>query len=103
MAQTVKVYIVTRDSEFLVVPPAVALTHNDSFQIVNLTDQDFEWSMGPEPFGAPIDHEPVKKGANPAKPVKTNKLLAFYSYELATKIGGKKARGNSDPIIIIDG
>lgn len=103
MAKTESVYVVDDGGTLLVVPPVVVLANNDSLRVVNLTNQDAAWIVGPEPFGGAVAEIVKAQKAHPAKQVRTTKKLAVYHYQITALQTGQKAKGNSDPMIIVDG
>ena len=101
---TIRVYVY-KDSGFIdsykVYPPIVVLSGNDKFELVNTVDNHDAFLTVPrDPFqGGPINNEKVvPKGRSGLKTPKN--ALAAVEYEV--KVDGKKASGNSDPVIIID-
>ena len=101
---TIRVYEY-KDSGFIdsykVYPPIVVLSGNDKFELVNTVDNHDAFLTVPKnPFqGGPISGEKVlPKGRSGLKTPKN--ALAAVEYEV--KVDGKKASGNSDPVIIID-
>ena len=101
---TIRVYVY-KDSGFIdsykVYPPVVVLSGNDKFELVNTVDNhDAFLTVPKDPFqGGPINGEKVlPKGRSGLKTPKN--ALAAVDYEV--KVDGKKASGNSDPVIIID-
>jgi hypothetical protein len=96
---------VYKDSGFIdsykIYPPVVIVTKNDTFELVNTVDNhDAEFTVpsqfdynGPQP-------EKIKPGKKSSKTLKNNAVVAAVEYEV--KVDGHKAKGNSDPVIIID-
>jgi len=120
MAHEVKKAYVYKDSddEFRVFPPVIVLgagapgNNPDKFQLINTTDEDLIWHVGPGAFnaGGPTNEgvdkkKPPQGGGNP-KPGKGAEYAPVedgsYSYVVIMLGSGKKAKGNSDPVIIID-
>ena len=101
-----KVTVVFKDGEFFVDPPVVTLKFRpsggaDTLKLSNRTDEDLIWNLeDPSPFGAPI-LELVKKGRVSADR-KAKKAPGTYSYQVLLVRSGRKAKGNSDPVIIIE-
>ena len=108
MAET-KVYVVARDGEFFVFPPAIVLTDDDVLKIMNMTKEDLAFVVPTnDPFGTDVCDVVKKKGSNQphggrqvAKGQKQKPDV--YTYQITMLQSGKKAKGNSDPMIIIDG
>ena len=99
---TIRAYVYKQDGIFdsyRVFPPVVILGKNDEFELVNVTDKDADLKIPAGPFGEPIS-ETVKKNGKHSTPKKPKDGLFVVEYEV--KVDGKKAEGNSDPVIIID-
>lgn len=100
-----KVNVVFRNGDFFVVPPRVTLKSRgtgdgDELTLENQTDEDVIWSLDdPAPFGAPI-REIVTSGQLSAP--KSARTAGEFAYQVLMTKSGKKARGNSDPVIIIE-
>jgi hypothetical protein len=101
---TIRAYVY-RDAGFIdsykVYPAIVVLSRNDKFELVNtVDDHDAFWTVPKDPFsGGPINNEKVSPKSRSSQ--KTPKeILIAVEYEV--KVNGKKASGNSDPVIIID-
>lgn len=108
--KTVKVHVVERNSEFLVWPPIVELEQGDSLEIVNTTAEDLAWAVPAGAFGPDAWAEAVQKrggkGHTPKQvPPRGGNQSATpgpYEYQIVMLKSGKKAKGNSDPMVIID-
>lgn len=98
------------DGEYRVFPPAVVLKGNEELEITNTTDEDLEWwvkdqnsdALNPK-RGKVGKHKKTTKGeAGKAKP--HNEPTAYpYIVEMTLADATKeKAKGNSDPVIIIE-
>lgn len=102
MANKVRVFIfkTTDDmgnTEYRAYPGVVVLEHNDVFELVNFADNQADWKVPAGPFGGAVN-ETVAKGNGKNKTA--SGAPGAYPYEVV--VNGKKAKGNSDPIIIID-
>ena len=103
-----RVQIIERDGEFYADPPYVELdpgsANNSKMKIVNRTDQECTWVVTSTTlFQGGIVAEPVAaKGLSTLKTVANAAAPGVYEYQVIMK-NGKKAKGNSDPVIIIDG
>lgn len=101
---TIRVYVY-RDPGFIdsykVYPPIVVLSGNDKFELVNtVDDHDAFLTIPKDPFeGGPINGEKVPKKSRSSQKTPKDALVAV---EYEVKVDGKKASGNSDPVIIID-
>jgi hypothetical protein len=101
-----KVTVVFKDGEFFVDPPVVTLKFRsrgdaDTLKLSNRTDESLVWNVeDAAPFGAPV-LELIKKGkVSHVKSAK--KAPGTYAYQVLLVKSGEKARGNSDPVIIIE-
>lgn len=101
-----KVFVVPRKDGFVVLPPVVNLefqgSQGDELRLVNKTEEDLIWIVADSrPFGAPV-LELVGAGrtseAHQAAEVESN----IFEYQVIMTRSGRKARGNSDPVIIIE-
>ena len=103
MAKKVRVYVYLETEhidEYRVYPGVVVLEKNDELELVNVSGDEATWKMPAGPFSgeAVTEKVPNKKG-------KTKKVLAdaeAQAVEYVVLVKGKKAQGNSDPVIIID-
>jgi hypothetical protein len=103
MAQK-KVTVLLMDGKFIVDPPVVRLklrkSGADRLKLSNDTNEDLIWNLeNPEAFGAPI-LEIVK--SKKASKEKTARTIGEYPYQVLMIRSGKKGKGNSDPVIIIE-
>ena len=103
MAKKVRVYVYKETEsieEYRVYPGIVVLEKNDDLELVNVSGDTAIWTMPAGPFS----HLPVTEPV-PNKHGKTKKVLAdaeAQAVEYVVEVNGKKAKGNSDPVIIID-
>jgi hypothetical protein len=102
-----KVHVTESDGEYRVHPPLVELdgAAGDQMVIKNNTDDDLVIYVGAKVFHAT---DPV------AKPIEAGKKVTLtavtqgagnsnaYSYQVIAPKSGKKAKGNSDPVIIVE-
>ena len=93
----------TSDGEFHVFPPVVALKQGvDNLNVINSSDEDLAWNApagafnNTDPDGDFVGKGKSKKGANKAA------TKGAYSYAVFMLGSGKKAKGNSDPMIIVE-
>lgn len=100
---TIRAYVYKQDGIFdsyRVFPPVVILRKNDDFELVNVVkDKEANLKIPAGPFGEAIT-ETVPGNGQRSTPKKPKDGLFVVEYEV--KVGGKKAEGNSDPVIIID-
>lgn len=103
-----RVHILERDGEFLVLPTMIEMTTADNLRIVNQTQEDLIWIVSPAatgPFGNAQVADVVKAKGGPLhipKAASNAAALGVYEYQIIMLKSGKKAKGNSDPVIIID-
>jgi hypothetical protein len=106
-----KVNVFERGGEYVADPPIIELSGADTLRIINHTDEDLVWRVNDNTAfqgGNPILETVPKRGANgpgssPAKNVaNTANLFVAVSYQLIGVNTGKKAKGNSDPVIIVE-
>ena len=98
MAQ-VRAYVYHDGVVFRVYPPVVILKEGDKFELVNTVDEDCTWSVPAGPFeGGKVSVKVDKKSKSAAKVA--GRGPAGTTYEVT--FGLMKAKGNSDPVIIID-
>jgi len=103
MAKKVRVYVYKKTEgidEYRVFPGVVVLEKNDDLELVNVSGNVAIWRMPAGPFS----NLPVTESV-PNKHGKTKKVLAnadAQAVEYEVLVNGKKAKGNSDPVIIID-
>ena len=106
---TKKVHVFENEGEYRVHPPAVTLDgsggNTDDLDIVNHTGEEIIFYFGPGLFASTALFDTVaKNGGNK----KTNKAKSQGSsgkaaaYKIFGVESGKKAKGNSDPVIIIE-
>jgi len=90
------------DGEFQVYPPVVvvSLGNNDTVTLVNHADEDLGWLAPKGLFTTTVSHhdEVGKGGGKKAKAVKKE---GAYNHMVLME-SGKKAKGNSDPVIIVE-
>jgi hypothetical protein len=102
---TKKAYVYKVDDVFTpyrVFPPVVVLTRNDKFELVNtVDDHDAVWSV-PDGFFEGDSINDRKIGRRSTSGEKTPKSNSRLSTQYAVEVDGKRATGNSDPVIIID-
>ena len=95
------------DGVYHVHPPVVVLSKTgnvvDKFELVNVTGADFVFGIEEgafNPVGNGPEAKPLKKNSK-VGPL-TPQVSGAYSYSVVATKTGKKAKGNSDPVIIID-
>jgi hypothetical protein len=101
---TIRAYVYKETSgidSYKVYPAIVVLGKNDKFELVNVVDDhDAFLTIPKDPFeGGPIKEEKVSPRGRSSQKTPKNTLIAV---EYQVKVSGKKASGNSDPVIIID-
>ena len=100
---TVKAYVFehTRDDgsvEFRIYPPLVVLAPGDTLEFENLTEVEWDWDCPSQAAKGKVPK--AKKTPVFTVPPGTPKQAAPCTM---TGPGGRKAKGLSDPMIIIDG
>jgi hypothetical protein len=105
---TKKVHVFENDGEYRVHPPTVELDgsggNTDDLDIVNHTGEELLFYFGPGLFDNGAHSATIPKNGNK----KTNKAKSQGSkgkaatYKIFGVDSGKKAKGNSDPVIIIE-
>lgn len=99
---TKRAYVYKDGLDYKVSPAVVILKKTDRFQLVNTTGDDATWTVPVEIFDTPIKKEPLtknsKSGEKKPKPSLTKPVGVGYE----VKFGLARAKGNSDPVIIID-
>ena len=86
---------------YKVFPPLLVLSKNDKFELVNMvSDHDAFLTVPGDPFdGGKIQGEKISPRSRSSQKTPKDMLIAV---EYEVKVDGKKASGNSDPVIIID-
>jgi hypothetical protein len=120
MARSRKVHVVERNGEFFVEPPVidlngVAVPANggqgqpgqpaETLRLVNHTDEDLLWVVADATLfnGGAFTLQVSAKSMSPVKtPVNTQGFAGFTRYQVLMLQSGKKAKGNSDPVIIVE-
>jgi hypothetical protein len=103
MAQK-KVSVLLKDGKFVVDPPVVILksrkSGGDELKLSNRTDEGLVWILeDPAAFGEPILEIVKSKKTSQGW---TAKHVGEYPYQVLMIRSGKKGKGNSDPVIIIE-
>ena len=83
-------------------PAVVILKKTDKFQLVNTTDDNLTWTVPVEIFDAPIKKEPLTKNSRSGEKIPKSSLNKPVGVAYEVKFGLARAKGNSDPVIIID-
>ncbi len=103
MAATKKVNVVERGGEFLVLPPMIEISLNgggaaDKLKIKNHTNEALVW-ISPE-FG--VTELVLAHTESSIKSPAATTTPGAYDYQIFMVSSSKKAKGNSDPMVIID-
>jgi hypothetical protein len=98
-----KIHVFDRAGEFVVEPAMTEITNaTDIVRLVNNTTEDLVWKVDdPIPFGA-IILEVVQAGKMSGAKNAVAGVNSRSDFQVLMVKSGKKARGNSDPTIIID-
>jgi len=103
MAKKVRVYVYKKTEgfdEYRVFPAVVVLEKNDDLELVNVSGDVAIWRMPAGPFSNLPVTESVPNKHGKTKTVLANATAQAVEYEVL--VDGKKAKGHSDPVIIID-
>ena len=103
MAKKVKVYVFKETAgidSYRVYPGIVVLAKNDELELVNVSGADAHWKVPAGPFSEAPSNDLVKNKHGKTKTVPNT--AAAQAVEYVVEVDGKKAHGNSDPVIIID-
>jgi hypothetical protein len=104
-----KVVVYESECEFLVYPPVVVLDGGagEQVEIVNYSEEDAVWFVGPgllDSGNTVVKDVPKKGGKSGPKKAKSqgkgNTKASAYTVLMVPS--GKKAKGNSDPMIIVE-
>ena len=99
---TKRAYVYKEGLEYKVSPAVVILTKTDKFELVNTTDDDATWTVPVEIFDKPITREPLAKNSKSGEKKPKSSLNKPVGVGYEVKFGIARAKGNSDPVIIID-
>ena len=109
MAKKVRVHVYESDSEFRVFPPVIELDASgpkDDLDFVNHTAEDMVCYFDAGLLGAGAISEAVGKQGGKSGIKKPHSQgagnLKIAKYQVFMVQSGKKAKGNSDPVIIIE-
>ena len=100
-----RVMVFDRGGELVVEPPVAELTGGDAMRIVNNTDDDLVWIVGDATIfngGAVLETITARKLSSPKTAVNTANFAATAAYQLISIKSGRKGKGNSDPVIIVE-
>jgi hypothetical protein len=105
MPKKKKVFVVRRNDEFFVIPPVIDLEfkggNGDELKLQNKTDEDLLWVVSDAiAFGNAVQEIVAAKGTSTAKTAQN--VSDLFEYQVLMLKSGKKAKGNSDPVIIIE-
>jgi len=94
------------EGELRVYPPVIVLAAGtDDLEIVNSSNENVEVNIPDGVFQGNNGNPPIKEKVNPGKSAKSAKAVGTAQAAVYTVTGlssKKKAKGNSDPVIIID-
>ncbi len=107
MAATKRVNIFQIDGEYRVHPPVIELDGGagDRLSVRNTTGDDIVVFVAPKAFHATDSVSlvvPSGKEKNMASVSQGAGVVNVFSYQVLTLKEGKKAKGNSDPVLIIE-
>ena len=98
-----KVYVYKETAgidEYRVYPGIVILQKNEDFEFVNVSGDEATLKIPAGPFSDQPSDDKVKNREKNTKKVPNSAEAQAVEYQVFVK--GKKAKGNSDPVIIID-
>lgn len=97
------------DGEFRVFPPVLVMqgsprrANTDEVELINHTDEDLFWTVPAGVFDPAAGHaEKIDKGLTSAAAKKARNASVAANYVVFMTGSGKKAKGNSDPVLIIE-
>ena len=100
------------DGEFRVYPPVIVVDaangagNRDDVEFVNHTTEDMVYFAGPGVFSAAPEGAPAAKNGGKSGAKKSHSSGAgqtkLHTYQAFIVQSGKKAKGNSDPVLIVD-
>ena len=100
----VKVQVVERGGEFFVVPPTVVAEKSDNLVVNNTTTVGLAFVMQGVPngpYGSVNKIEEIAAKSKKSMPIGGGAVDGEYMFQIVM-LNGKKAVGNSDPVLIID-
>lgn len=96
------------DGESRVFPAVLVIQGNgnaantDEVELINHTDEDLFWTVPAGVFDVVAHNEPISKGMASAAAKKARAASVAANYVVYMLGSGKKAKGNSDPVLIIE-
>jgi len=107
--KNIHVYVYESDGELRVHPPLVTADSNgpDKLVLHNNTNEDLVFCFGPKSLHAtdPTFHGVNSKGTATTGPVKSQGgagSAEMFPFQVVAFRAGKKAKGNSDPMLIVE-
>ena len=105
-----RVNVFERGGEYVVDTPILEVGGADTVRIINHTDEDLIWRVNDNTVftgGNPVLETVPKRGNGPGSSaaknvVNTANFFVAVSYQLIGVNTGKKAKGNSDPVLIVE-
>lgn len=102
----VKVHVYeSSDNEYQVEPKLVELnvTNGDTMKVKNHSNDDLFFYAVAGPFGTGPEGKPLKaKATITLTPVAQAQSGTMYAYQVINPKNGKKAKANSDPVMIVE-
>lgn len=103
-----KTHVVKRGEEPCVLPPMADLCPRNKWKIVNHTPVNLLMTLlapliddgGPNPV--PLNDKPIPANKPLSLKIHKDAKNGAYEYTIKEATSGKKAKGNSDPMVIID-
>lgn len=112
--KTLKIHIYEAGDFFRIHPPVLEVdggdpggggaVNPDRVRFRNHTNEEVVVYTGPGLLSAGSAAEPVAKGGQHTKPVRSqgNGNDTFFTYQVFGVVTGRRGKGNSDPVIIIE-
>jgi hypothetical protein len=108
-----RVHVHERNGEFFVEPAVLELNGPpgggggggaaDTVRLVNHTGEDLIWNVPAGVFQAnPVIQPVARRSLSPSFTAQSHPNPGYHEYQVLMVQSGKKAKGNSDPVIIIE-
>lgn len=99
----VRIHVIESGGDFFVQPPTVSAEVTDSLRIINTTNEDLVFRLSTNGIVAAGDQTKIVASKDRVNVAILNAApLGAYVYQILMVTSGKKAKGNSDPVLIID-
>ena len=99
----VRIQVIESGGDFFVHPPTVSAEVTDTLRLINTTNEDLLFRFSTNGIvGAGDQTKIVASGTRVNVAILNTAPLGAYVYQIIMIASGKKAKGNSDPVLIID-